>query len=311
MSEAAISNNARPVDAIAHALKNVRVQEQLRSVLPKHLTPDRMVKVALTAITSTPDLQKCTIPSIIMAIVRASELGLEPSGALGHAYLVPYYNGQKRQHECQMIPGYRGLISLARRSGEIVSISSYVVHEGDEFEFELGLDPKLRHVPSVDENPGPMKFAYAVAKLKDGGVQFEVMSIAQINRVRDRGGRARGSNTPWVTDYEEMARKTVLRRLFKYLPVSVELVTAAQISAKADGDDVFGNVIDGALDADEAPAEKAPARAKRGMSVVRDAAAASAGQGEGEPSGAAEPYDPETGEVLSQGGGEREPGADG
>ena len=152
-----------------------------------------------------------------------ARLGLEPGGALGEGYLVPF------KGKVIFIPGYRGLISLARRSGQIISIEARVVHEKDEFSCCLGLDPDLKHTPTWEEtDPGPLRLVYAVAKLKDGGVQFEIMSRGQIEQVRAKSQA--GNFGPWVDNYEEMSKKTVIRRLFKYLPVSVEMVRAAELT---------------------------------------------------------------------------------
>ncbi len=212
-------------------------EKAIASRLPKHLTPDRITKVALTAINKTPKLLECTRESLLMSIMQAAELGLEPGGALGEGYLVPYGK------QCQFIPGYRGLISLARRSGQIVSIEAHVVHEKDEFTCALGLDPELKHTPAWDEaDPGRLRFVYAVAKLKDGGVQFEVMSRAQIEAIRAKSKA--GSSGPWVDHFEEMARKTVVRRLFKYLPVSVELAQAMELQSGAEKGEFEGLTID-------------------------------------------------------------------
>jgi len=159
----------------------------------------------------------------------AAELGLEPGGGLGEGYLVPY------GATCQFIPGYRGFISLARRSGQIVSVESHIVYEGDLFEFELGTEQRIRHVPNLDrdpEKPAVMRAVYAVARIVGGGVQSELMTKAEVDAIRRRS-KASGSG-PWVTDYTEMARKTAIRRLFKYLPVSVELCKAMELQASAE-----------------------------------------------------------------------------
>src|SRR5690606_22598960 len=130
--------------------------------------------------------------------------------------------------EVQFIVGYRGMIDLARRSGQILSIEARTVQEKDHFEVEFGLDSKVAHRPAWEvADRGALTFVYAVAKLKDGGVQFEVMSRAEIEAIRDasqgyqmakRYARDGKINSPWATNFEEMAKKTVIRRLFKYLP---------------------------------------------------------------------------------------------
>ncbi|NCA72719.1 MAG: hypothetical protein EOM91_22210, partial [Sphingobacteriia bacterium] len=203
----------------------------IASALPRHVSADRLARVALSELRTNPTLLKCTPQSLMNCIVKAGQLGFELGGALGHAYLVPY------KSEATLIVGYRGLIALARRSGEIQSLTARVVHEADDFEIEFGLDEKLRHVPSIGE-PGQMTHVYAVAKLVGGGVQYEVMTKREVDDIRKRS-RAGGSG-PWVTDYEEMARKTVVRRLFKYLPVSIEIADA--LAADADADRVEVNI---------------------------------------------------------------------
>lgn len=233
--------------------------------LPKHVTPDRILKVALTAVNKTPALLACKRDSLLLAILQAAELGLEPGGALGEGYLVPYGS------TCQFIPGYRGLISLARRSGQIVSLEAHVVHQKDTFTFELGLESTLRHVPNLeDEDPGPLRFVYAVAKLVGGGVQFEVMSRSQVDAIRKRS-KAGGSG-PWVTDYEEMARKTVVRRLFKYLPVSVEMAQALELQAAAESGDFTASLpveVEGVVvEAEEAPKPKGNSRLKDALKAA-------------------------------------------
>jgi recombination protein RecT len=189
-------------------------KKALGAIIPSHLNLDRVMRVALAAYSKTPKLMECSIDSVYQAVRQATELGLEPGGALGHAYLVPYKN------QCTLIVGYRGLIDLARRSGEIATIEAHVVHERDVFTLKFGLDPVLDHEPFLDGDPGEMKFAYAVGKLRDGGTQCEVMTKAQVDRIR-QGSQGRDA-TPWTQHYEEMARKTVVRRLVKYLPLSSE-----------------------------------------------------------------------------------------
>ena len=199
-------------------------KDSIAQSLPKHINPDRLARIALSELRTTPALLNCQPQSLMNAIVKAGQLGLEPGGALGHAYLVPY------KTEATLIIGYRGLIALARRSGEIQSLTARVVYENDTFELEYGIDEKLRHIPAVD-NPGQMTHAYAVAKLSGGGVQWEVMTRGEIEAIRKRSKA--GNSGPWQSDYAEMARKTVVRRLCKYLPISIEMADA--LSADADG----------------------------------------------------------------------------
>lgn len=211
-----------------------RSTRQIALALPKHLTPERMIRVALTAWHRTPALQECSPMSIVGAVVQASELGLELTGPLGQAYLVPFWNKNTKQKEAQFIVGYRGFIDLAYRSGRVETFCAHVVSANDVFEFEYGTSAFLRHKPARS-NPGEVTDVYAVCKQKGGGVDFEVMSREEIDSHRERYSKAGASDySPWVTAWAEMAKKTPLRRLAKRVPLSVELVTAATLDEMAD-----------------------------------------------------------------------------
>lgn len=200
-----------PEQTIAAYLK--RMAPEIEKALPSHMNADRMARIALTTIRTTPKLLECNMPSLLGAVMQAAQLGLEP-GLIGHCYIIPY------GREAQFIIGYKGMIDLARRSGNIESIYAHCVYEADEFDYELGLRPKLHHKPATGRR-GEMKYVYAVAHFKDGGYQFEVMDKEEIEKRRSRSKAAK--NGPWVTDYEEMAKKTVIRHMWKYLPISIEI----------------------------------------------------------------------------------------
>lgn len=210
----------------------------LAAVLPKHVVDaDRMVKLALGAMRTTPKLLNCNVESFMGAVVTCSTLGLEPNTPLGHAYLIPFENRQKGTTDVQIVFGYKGLIDLARRSGQIVSIAAHEVCANDEFHFSYGLDEKLIHNPTLTSRGEVIAF-YAVAKLVGGGYAFEVMGRDQVEEIRDASqnykfSREKGK-TVWGQHFVEMGRKTVLRRLFKYLPVSVELATASNIDSNTE-----------------------------------------------------------------------------
>jgi recombination protein RecT len=199
-----------------NTLKNLLAasKQQLADVLPKHMTPERVMKVALIAFNKTPKLLECTIESVLQSIMQAAALGLDPGGALGSAYLVPYGN------TCTLIPGYRGLIDLARRSGEIASISAEVVYKGDKFVYRKGTDPVLLHEPDymAEQRDDDIIGSYMVAHLKDGGTHVEFMNRQQIEKIR-KGSKA-GNFGPWKDHLSEMCRKTAVRRGVKYLPIS-------------------------------------------------------------------------------------------
>jgi recombination protein RecT len=200
-------------------------KSQIQLALPKHLDADRMLRIVMTELRKTPKLRDCTSESLFGAVIQASQLGLEPGGALGHAFLIPYGK------ECQFMVGYRGLLDLARRSGEIKSIYAQYVGKNDKFKVTLGLHPNIEHEMAEGER-GELIAVYAVAHFKDGGYQFEVMLKSEIEKVRSRSKAAK--NGPWITDYEEMSKKTVLKRLSKYLPVSIEAQRAANMDDLAD-----------------------------------------------------------------------------
>lgn len=178
------------------------------------IKPDRLKLVALTAFTRTPALWTCDPVSVARAIVEAGQLGLEPTGLMGGAYLVP------RANQATLLVGYRGLVMLARRSGEVQRVEARVVRAKDAFEYGYGDDPYIRHTPSRDPDPGPYTDAYAIIFYRDGSKQFDVMSIAEIEAIRARSSSPNAG--PWVSDYAEMCKKTPLRRLMKMAPLTLE-----------------------------------------------------------------------------------------
>ena len=229
---------SKPTD-LAHLLMSPQTLAQIKAALPRHMTAERMARVAITEIRKTPDLAKCDVRTFMGAVMQLSQLGLEPGGSLGHAYLIPFKNTKTSTVDVQLIIGYRGMIDLARRSGQVSTIQAVIVREGDEFNVRLGDSPKMDHVPAWDDDK-PMTHAYCVVVFKDGSRQFDVMSRSQIEKIRKQS-RA-GTSGPWVTHFEEMARKTVIRRLFKYLPVSIELQRAVMLDER--GDAGLAQVID-------------------------------------------------------------------
>lgn len=233
----------------------------IAAVAAKHLTPKRLLKMGLAASQRSPKLLECTPQSFVRAIVGCSELGLEPS-SLGHVYLVPYNN--KGTMEVQLIIGYRGLIELAYRSGQIVSIDVQAVYEGDRFKRVLGLSPLLEHEPMDEDDPAKLTHCYVVIKLQNGGTIVECMTRKQVDRIRSRSKSS--SNGPWVTDYAEMAKKTVLRRALKRCPMSIEMTKAEALDiAEARPDESgYGDFdwIDADYAADDAPDTGATAQLK-------------------------------------------------
>lgn len=202
-----------------------RYEGEFARALPKHIDAGRFTRVALTEFTRMPKLLECTIPSVIGGMLQAAQLGLE-IGMLGHAYLIPYGN------KAQLVIGYQGLIDLGYRSGKLASLMAREVYEKDTFNSDLSQDWPS-HKPYPNKDRGEIVAVYAVATIKDAPrPTWELMFRHEIDEIRDRS-RSK-NNGPWVTDYAMMARKTVLRRLAKVLPKSVELATAVAIDELAD-----------------------------------------------------------------------------
>lgn len=225
-------------DQIKYLLQSNK--EAIAAALPKHLNPDRLLQVAVTAAVTTPALRDCYVPSLIGAVMQCSAMGLEPNTVMGHAYLVPFRNRKKNRTDVQVIVGYKGLLDLARRSGAVKSIASHEVREHDHFEYMYGLEEKLEHRPAEGDR-GEITHFYAVAHMTDGGHAFEVMTKAAVDLIMSRT-QSRGESGPWKDYYTEMGRKTVWRRLAKWVPTSVELARAINL------DDMATSGADQALD---------------------------------------------------------------
>lgn len=253
-------------------------QKQMALALPNTLTVERLTRIIMSECRKTPELLNCSPNSFYGSILQCAQLGLEPGSALGHCYLLPFGNGKAKdgRPNAQLIIGYRGMIDLARRSGQIVSLHAYCVHEKDDFHYELGLHPDIHHIPFSTADRGPVTYVYAVAQLQGGGVQFEVMNRAEIEAVRSQSKA--GTRGPWVSHWDEMAKKTVIRRLFKLLPVSIEAHRAVEVDEKTDrGETVTASdVIDGiatekGIDIEMLPEEDddAPIKADPGTGEVK------------------------------------------
>ena len=202
----------------------VQMKPQIEKALPSVLTGERFSRMVLTAMSTNPQLAECTPNSFLGAMMQAAQLGVEPNTPLGQAYLIPYRN--HGQLECQFQLGYKGLIDLAYRSGEITSISAHEVCENDDFEYELGLDEKLRHKPALTDR-GAVILYYAVFRTKAGGSGFAVMSVEDIKNHSKKYSKAAGSSySPWSTNFDAMAKKTVIKQALKYAPIKTEFVRA-------------------------------------------------------------------------------------
>lgn len=199
-----------------------QMENEIKKALPSVLTPERFTRIVLSALSSNPKLAETTPQSFLGAMMTAAQLGMEPNTPLGQAYLLPYWNGRNNCYECQFQLGYKGLLDLAYRSGDISVVQSQVVYENDEFSYSYGLEPELKHIPAKADRGDPTH-VYAVFRTKSDGFGYEVASIEDIRTHAQRYSKSFG-NGPWQTNFEEMAKKTVLKRVLKYAPLKSEFV---------------------------------------------------------------------------------------
>ena len=212
-----------PVRELRKFLTREDVIEQIGMAAASGIDPDQLVRVALATLPRNPKLADCDRASWALALQQSAELGIMPTGELGRAYLIPRYNKNTRTFEVHFQLGYRGLIELARRSPEIRNVTAELVHDGDHFEIEKGDSPRLIHKPDPFGAEGrEVVGAYAIAWWENGEIQFEWMTRGQIDAIA-KLSESYGKGGPWDNHYGEMARKTVLRRIVKFLPLQVDV----------------------------------------------------------------------------------------
>lgn len=216
-----------PMNSFQGIIKG-QLQQQfkaIQSLVPKHMTPERLCRIGLNAISRNPKLMECTPETIVGSVVNCASLGLEPN-LLGHAYIVPFYNNKTKKMEAQFQMGYKGALDLIRRTGQVSTISAHEVYEGDKFDYAYGLDDKLVHVPCGEDDESKITHFYAAYKLKDGGTGFVVMSRQQMDKHKDTFTKSKNKDGkvfgPWADHYVSMALKTVILKLIKYMPISIE-----------------------------------------------------------------------------------------
>jgi recombination protein RecT len=217
----AANEGAKSFPQMLSAYKN-----HLALALPKHMNADRMARIALTAFRQNPQLEKCSPASIFAAVIVGSQLGLEP-GVMGQAYLVPY------KDECQFIPGWQGYVDLVSRAGR-ASVWTGAVFEGDDFDYELGDSPFLKHRPCGENDVAKLKFTYAIGRIKDAAVPIiEVWPVNKIRAHRDRFNKVGGRHYSFQ-HFEQYGRKVALMQVLKYMPKSVELAQAVDLEHAAE-----------------------------------------------------------------------------
>lgn len=263
-----------------------KMKPQIAASLPANMKPERMVRIALNAAQNTPKLLDASRASFFSALLRAAQLGLEPDGLLGQAYLLPFDKNtrgadgkwQKETH-VQLIVGYKGLLDLARRSGEITNIIAKEVCQNDDFAIAWHMEVPFHHTQALS-NRGAVIGFWAMARFKDGGFHFDYMSVEEVNAIRDasQGFKASPDKSPWTTHYVEMGKKTAIRRIAKYLPMSVQR-EAAMADAVESGKNV--EIVDGDYEIVPEAKPEIDALAELDNKAQKEA-----------------PFDPETGEIL-------------
>lgn len=197
----------------------------IKSILPKHLTPERFARIAYTSIVSNPKLARCTQLSLINVIIESSTLGLEIGGAMQEAALIPFKNNKTNPptYEATLVPEYPGLIKLAKNTGDVKSITAHPVFSNDEFRYNYGLNPDLVHVPA-DTDRGELCNAYCIIWYMNGGVDFEVIDQKEADRAKAASAAKYQKDSPWnqKDNIPAMWTKTAIRRLMKRVPKSAE-----------------------------------------------------------------------------------------
>lgn len=205
MNDKAVEKKSRTIQDIIRT----DMASQFAMALPSICTPERFIRVALTTINKTPKLAQCSQTSLLGCLMDCASLGIEPDGR--RAYLIPYGNN------ATLIIGYQGLMELARRTGEVSLWKAELVCDKDEFTYENGT---VQHKINWREPRGDVYAVYSIVKFKDGTIDYEVMQMHEIEAIRDRSKA--GKQGPWATDFHEMAKKTVIRRQAKRMPMSSE-----------------------------------------------------------------------------------------
>lgn len=227
MSKELNTTNTKNNNSLLATLNAPSFKSSLQQYLPKGISAERLAKVILSEVRKVPKLLQCDKISFLAAVSQIASLGLEP-GVLGYAYLLPYENKKKGTTECQLIIGYKGMIDLVYRSGRVATIQANTVDEADEFRFNYGCKPDLYHVPAKAQ-AGKVIYVYAVVTFKDGSYQFIVMTMDEIEKIKACSKGATGYGAayhPWNTWTEEMMKKSALKRLFKLVPISIEVSQA-------------------------------------------------------------------------------------
>ena len=260
---------ANQLQVLKQTLNTPAMIQQVEAALPKHIPTDRFLRTTMTVLSQNPDLVKCERNSLMSSIMSAASLGLMPESFLGQAYIIPY------KGKATLQVGYKGMIALARRSGEIKSIDSGVTYEKDEVSFVTGLVKEFEVKPYLEGDPGPAKLVWCVIHLKDGGYQIEVMTVAQIEAIRKAAPS--GNSPAWKNSWDSMARKICIKRALKYAPLSTDLSQAIGMDDANESGAIAYIEPESGLTVDQSPVDDEPPAApkkKTRLSKLKDEKAA-------------------------------------
>jgi len=237
------AGTGRKTQAITLAQKAMTIQNfltkdenkaKMMAALPKHITPDKLISVVMNSIRRTPRIAECTLMSVFDCVMTSAQLGIPPDDVRGLAYIIPFNNRKKGVMEAQLMVGYKGFIHLAKESGEVVNIWSRVVYKNEPFSMEEGLEPRLIHTPLPPSERGEPIGAYTCVELKSGLKGFTFMWEEDIQKIKRRSKAA--NDGPWVTDPDEMRKKTTIRRDMKTRDLSPKMNQAVGLDELMDTD---------------------------------------------------------------------------
>jgi recombination protein RecT len=213
-----------------------KIQRQIINILPQEIDKKKYIQAAIFAVNKIPKILECTPISIMNCVMESSRLGLEIGGIRGECYIIPYNDRKNDRTVAQFMLGYQGMLSLLFKTGRVKNIQVKEVYEDDHFAFEYGNRGYLIHQPSLKEDRGAFKAVYAMIETTNGGFPFEVMSKSEIDKIRDMSQdyKYKKENSIWGKFYPAMAKKTVIRQLFKYLPLTAEIQRAVLLDEQAD-----------------------------------------------------------------------------
>lgn len=250
-----------PREAFRAELTSANVQSQLGLALPKHVSKERFSRVLMTSVVQNPALLDAKRVTLFQSAMTIAQLGLLPDAVLGEAYLVPY------KDKVQPQIGYKGMLKLARQSGQISTVETGIIHSKDEFIWEMGVESKFSVKPALGDRGEPIA-VFAILRYKDGGFEYEVMTVDEIEKIRKASPS--GNSPAWKNSWGEMARKTVLRRVLKRAPLSTEAAQAVAFDEAQEERGELYRLSGGGLELEDGqPAPQRKASAKKGSAVSK------------------------------------------